>query len=138
VLLLLLFEMTTLMTTLSRFDFLPGVAESSAKYKDGCPRCGHAVFEAEKLIAAKRVNATTKGGVIVVNDINNKSSSQSWHRRCFACGTCGQHLDSTKVNDGPDNNIYCKPCYGAKFGMRGYGFGMGAGCLTMVSLGISH
>ncbi len=59
---------------------------------------------------------------------------QSWHRRCFACGECSRHLDSTTVNDGPDGNIYCKGCYGARFGVRGYGFGAGAGTLTTVSL----
>ena len=80
-------------------------------YEKGCPRCGVEVFEAEKLIAAKR----------------------SWHRRCFICGGCRRHLDSVTVNDGPDGNIYCRACYGARFGMRGYGFGSGAGTLTTVS-----
>ena len=27
--------------------------------------------------------------------------------------------------------IYCKQCYGRKFGPKGYGFGGGAGCLSM-------
>ena len=36
------------------------------------------------------------------------------------------------MNDAPDGNIYCKGCYGNKFGLRGYGFGGGAGTLTTV------
>jgi cysteine/glycine-rich protein len=27
--------------------------------------------------------------------------------------------------------IYCKQCYGRKYGPKGYGFGGGAGCLSM-------
>ena len=59
---------------------------------------------------------------------------QNWHKRCFACSTCNRHLDSTTVNDGPDGDIYCRTCYAAKFGMKGYGFGQGAGTLVSVWL----
>ncbi len=27
--------------------------------------------------------------------------------------------------------IFCKTCYGRKFGPKGYGFGGGSGCLSM-------
>ena len=57
---------------------------------------------------------------------------QSWHKRCFTCAACSRHLDSFTVNDAPDGEIYCKACYGHKFGVRGVGFGMGAGALNMV------
>ena len=36
------------------------------------------------------------------------------------------------MNDGPDGQIYCKACYGHKFGVRGVGFGIGGGALNMV------
>jgi cysteine/glycine-rich protein len=42
-------------------------------------------------------------------------------------------LDSTTVNDGHDGDIYCRADYNAKFGMKGYGFGQGAGTLMSVS-----
>ena len=59
---------------------------------------------------------------------------QSWHKRCFTCAVsaCARHLDSFTVNDAPDGEIYCKACYGHKFGVRGVGFGLGAGALNMV------
>jgi len=78
-----------------------------------CLRCGCMVYEAEKMIAAGR----------------------SWHKRCFNCATCNRNLDSTTVNDGPDGDIYCRTCYSAKFGMKGYGFGQGAG--TLMSDGLN-
>ncbi|KAG8229004.1 hypothetical protein J437_LFUL009167 [Ladona fulva] len=76
----------------------------------GCPRCGQNVYAAEQMISKKHV----------------------WHRRCFNCGDCHKSLDSTTLNDGPDGDIYCKSCYGRKFGIKGVGYGMGAGCLTML------
>ncbi len=30
-----------------------------------------------------------------------------------------------------EGNVYCKQCYGRKFGIRGVGFGIGAGALAM-------
>ena len=58
---------------------------------------------------------------------------QDWHKRCFTCSVCNRHLDSTTVNDGPDGDIYCRTCYASKFGIKGYGFGQGAGTLMSVS-----
>merc|ERR1711962_1197235 len=78
-----------------------------------CLRCGCMVYEAEKMIAAGR----------------------NWHKRCFNCATCNRNLDSTTVNDGPDGDIYCRTCYSAKFGMKGYGYGQGAG--TLMSDGLN-
>ncbi|XP_046395058.1 muscle LIM protein Mlp84B-like isoform X2 [Ischnura elegans] len=75
----------------------------------GCPRCGFAVFAAEQMISKGKI----------------------WHRRCFSCNECRRSLDSTTLNDAPDGDIYCKSCYGRKFGPKGVGYGMGAGTLTM-------
>ncbi|KAG8038568.1 hypothetical protein G9C98_006264 [Cotesia typhae] len=75
----------------------------------GCSRCGYPVYAAEQMISKDRL----------------------WHKRCFSCGACHRSLDSTNLNDGPDGDIYCRGCYGRKFGPRGVGFGMGAGTLTM-------
>lgn len=76
----------------------------------GCQRCGFPVYEAEKMI----------------------SKNRHWHKRCFSCGDCHKSLDSTNLCDGPDNEIYCRGCYNRHYGPKGVGFGMGAGCLTMV------
>lgn len=75
----------------------------------GCMRCGFAVYEAEKMISKNHV----------------------FHKRCFTCRDCHKSLDSTNLCDSPDNEIYCRGCYGRNFGPKGVGFGMGAGCLTM-------
>ncbi|XP_049765020.1 muscle LIM protein Mlp84B-like isoform X1 [Schistocerca cancellata] len=90
------------------FDAKPTSGPKAAEGK-GCPRCGYAVFAAEQMISKNRI----------------------WHRRCFHCGDCRRSLDSTNLNDGPDGDIYCRGCYGRKFGPKGVGFGMGAGTLTM-------
>lgn len=43
---------------------------------------------------------------------------------------CNKKLDSTIVAS-HEGEIYCKSCYGKKFGPKGYGFGVGAGTLSM-------
>ena len=53
---------------------------------------------------------------------------------------CAKNLDSTTVAVHMDE-IYCKACYGKKYGPKGYGYGQGAGTLSMdkgESLGITH
>lgn len=42
---------------------------------------------------------------------------------------CRKALDSTTVA-AHDSEIYCKVCYGRKYGPKGIGFGQGAGCLS--------
>ncbi|KAL0273228.1 UNVERIFIED_CONTAM: hypothetical protein PYX00_005957 [Menopon gallinae] len=74
-----------------------------------CPRCGFVVYAAEQMISKNRV----------------------WHRICFVCAVCRKSLDSTNLNDGPDGEIYCRGCYGRKFGPKGVGYGLGAGTLSM-------
>lgn len=45
-------------------------------------------------------------------------------------GMCGKMLDSTNCAE-HENELYCKNCHGRKYGPKGYGFGGGAGCLSM-------
>ncbi|CAG0914403.1 unnamed protein product [Notodromas monacha] len=73
-----------------------------------CPRCLNPVFHAEQQIA---------GG-------------HSWHRTCFTCSMCGIQLDSLRANY-REGELFCKKCYGRTHGPRGYGFGLGAGTLSM-------
>ncbi|GAB6033229.1 Muscle LIM protein 1 [Chamberlinius hualienensis] len=49
---------------------------------------------------------------------------------CFKCGLCNKLLESTTVAE-HEGEVYCKQCHGRKFGPKGYGFGGGAGCLSM-------
>ncbi|XP_069680622.1 muscle LIM protein Mlp84B isoform X4 [Periplaneta americana] len=95
-------------STISYPDMKPTTG-LKAPQGQGCPRCGFAVYAAEQMISKSRI----------------------WHRRCFHCGECRRSLDSTNLNDGPDGDIYCRGCYGRKYGPHGVGFGMGAGTLTM-------
>ncbi|XP_076254375.1 muscle LIM protein at 84B isoform X3 [Rhynchophorus ferrugineus] len=73
----------------------------------GCPRCGGVVFAAEEVLAKGR----------------------PWHRKCFKCRDCTKTLDSIIACDGPDRDVYCKTCYGKKWGPHGYGFACGSGFL---------
>lgn len=73
----------------------------------GCPRCGGAVFMAELML----------------------SKGREWHRKCFKCKDCTKTLDSINACDGPDKDVYCKTCYGKKWGPHGYGFSCGSGFL---------
>ncbi|XP_076757462.1 muscle LIM protein Mlp84B isoform X1 [Xylocopa sonorina] len=73
-----------------------------------CPKCGKSVYAAEERVA---------GGL-------------KWHKMCFKCGLCGKLLDSTNCSE-HEGELYCKVCHGRKFGPKGYGFGGGAGCLSM-------
>jgi len=73
-----------------------------------CPKCGKSVYAAEERIA---------GG-------------QKWHKTCFKCGLCNKPLDSTNCAE-HEGEVFCKMCHGRKYGPKGYGFGGGAGCLSM-------
>ncbi|XP_014678628.1 PREDICTED: muscle LIM protein 1-like [Priapulus caudatus] len=74
---------------------------------DRCGRCGKAVYAAEKRVGG--------GGI--------------WHKTCFNCATCHKMLESG-VECAADNEVFCKTCYGRKYGPKGVGFGGGAGCLS--------
>lgn len=59
---------------------------------------------------------------------------------CVCAVVCRKSLDSTTVASHMDE-VYCKSCYGKKYGPKGYGYGQGAGTLSMdkgESLGITH
>ncbi|UJR14382.1 hypothetical protein I4U23_001378 [Adineta vaga] len=73
-----------------------------------CPRCGHAAFHAESIPVAGKM----------------------WHKICFRCGLCKKMLEISNVAE-HDGDVYCKQCYTRKFGIRGVGFGIGAGALGM-------
>ncbi|XP_018360703.1 PREDICTED: muscle LIM protein 1-like isoform X3 [Trachymyrmex cornetzi] len=73
-----------------------------------CPKCDKSVYAAEERVA---------GGL-------------KWHKTCFKCGLCKKALDSTNCTE-HERELYCKVCYGRKFGPKGYGFGGGAGTLSM-------
>ncbi|XP_023692534.1 cysteine and glycine-rich protein 2 isoform X1 [Paramormyrops kingsleyae] len=55
---------------------------------------------------------------------------RSFHKCCFLCMVCRKGLDSTTLAI-HDQEIYCKSCYGKKYGPKGYGYGQGAGTLNM-------
>jgi len=82
-------------------------AKIQAAPGQGCPRCGGVVFAAEQCL----------------------SKGREWHRKCFKCKDCTKTLDSIIACDGPDKDIYCKTCYGKKWGPHGYGFACGSGFL---------
>ncbi|XP_052064946.1 muscle LIM protein 1-like isoform X9 [Mytilus californianus] len=73
-----------------------------------CPACGNAVYAAEEKLGA----------------------GKKWHKMCFKCGLCNKLLESTTVAE-HEGRVYCKGCHGKKFGPKGYGFGQGAGALSM-------
>ncbi|CAK9299455.1 unnamed protein product [Gordionus sp. m RMFG-2023] len=73
-----------------------------------CPKCGKSVYAAEERLA---------GGY-------------HWHKFCFKCDLCNKMLESTNVTE-HEGKLYCKQCHGRKFGPKGYGFGGGAGALSM-------
>uniref|UniRef100_A0A6G1SMU4 Muscle LIM protein Mlp84B n=1 Tax=Aceria tosichella TaxID=561515 RepID=A0A6G1SMU4_9ACAR len=73
-----------------------------------CPKCSKSVYAAEEMLAA----------------------GAKWHKQCFKCGLCHKRLDSTNATE-HGGDLFCKQCYGRKFGPKGYGFGGGAGTLTM-------
>ena len=45
-------------------------------------------------------------------------------------GMCNKFLDSTTCAE-HDRKLFCKTCYGRKYGPKGVGFGGGAGALSM-------
>ncbi|XP_067626872.1 muscle LIM protein Mlp84B isoform X1 [Eurosta solidaginis] len=79
----------------------PDTTSIKAPEGEGCPRCGGAVFAAEQQL----------------------SKGQMWHKKCYNCADCHRPLDSMIACDGPDKDIYCRPCYGKRYGPKGFGYG---------------
>jgi len=73
-----------------------------------CPKCNKSVYAAEERLAG----------------------DHKFHKTCFKCETCNKMLDSTNCTP-HGTELYCRNCYGRKYGQKGYGFGGGAGCLNM-------
>uniref|UniRef100_A0A8B9GVB2 Cysteine and glycine-rich protein 1 n=1 Tax=Astyanax mexicanus TaxID=7994 RepID=A0A8B9GVB2_ASTMX len=64
-------------------------------------------------------------------------NGRSFHKPCFICMTCRKGLDSTTVA-AHESEIYCKSCYGKKYGPKGYGYGQGAGALSSDPVDTQH
>lgn len=73
-----------------------------------CPRCDKNVYFAEEKQAMGKV----------------------WHKLCFVCAKCRKLLDSGSITE-HDGDMFCNSCYRKNFGPKGYGFGGGAGTLSM-------
>ncbi|NXN63958.1 CSRP2 protein, partial [Himantopus himantopus] len=66
-----------------------------------CGACGRTVYHAEEV----------------------QCDGRSFHRCCFLCSNTTVAIH--------DAEVYCKSCYGKKYGPKGYGYGQGAGTLNM-------
>lgn len=75
---------------------------------DRCPRCTKPVYFAEQMLAL----------------------GKKFHKLCLKCAECNKLLDSYTCTNHEDE-IFCKACYGKKFGPKGYGFAGGASGLSM-------
>lgn len=94
-----------------------------------CPKCGKSVYAAEERVAGghKYHKGCFKCGEFVSHNLVSILSST------FALnllGMCQKFLDSTNCAE-HEAELYCKNCHGRKYGPKGYGFGGGAGCLSM-------
>ncbi|XP_064634361.1 muscle LIM protein Mlp84B-like [Lineus longissimus] len=80
-----------------------------------CPRCEKKVYHAEAM------------------DLLD----QKWHRHCLKCAICNHSVDSRTVRE-HDKELFCHSCYGREFGPKGYGYGGGAGTLSMDGANNGH
>jgi predicted RNA-binding Zn-ribbon protein involved in translation (DUF1610 family) len=72
-----------------------------------CPKCGKAVYHAEKQVVL----------------------GKDWHKTCVKCDSCGKKLEPGNLSDN-EGKIYCKPCHAKQTGISGYGFGGAGGALA--------
>lgn len=63
---------------------------------------------------------------------SNKLLKLTWdtHLTTSLTAKCNKLLDSSTFTE-HDEEMYCKSCYGRLFGPKGYGYGVGAGVLSM-------
>jgi len=106
-----------------------------------CPKCGKSVYAAEERLAGghKWHKTCFKCGKLFLHipscqhfDIStaNISMYKSHLMTANDLGMCNKMLDSTNCSE-HDGELFCKVCHARKFGPKGYGFGGGAGCLSM-------
>ena len=53
---------------------------------------------------------------------------------CTYVATCHKKVDPGSCSD-HENEIYCRPCYGRKFGPKGYGYAGGSGAGLSMDFG---
>lgn len=96
-----------------------------------CPKCGKSVYAAEERVAGghKYHKGCFKCGKFLRRNLI-ATAAHKFHPR-FS-GMCGKFLDSTNCAE-HEAELYCKNCHGRKYGPKGYGFGGGAGCMSMDS-----
>jgi len=74
-----------------------------------CPKCNTSVYAAEEVMVS-----------------NNK-----YHRGCFKCYLCNKMLELQNVTP-HDLELYCRACYGKKYGPKGVRGGGGVGATAAV------
>ncbi|KAH7675957.1 mlp/crp family protein 1 [Aphelenchoides avenae] len=75
-----------------------------------CPKCEKSVYAAEQILA---------GG-------------NAWHKVCFKCKMCNKALDSTLCCEAEGGKeLYCKTCYGRKYGPKGFRTASSSNTITM-------
>ena len=57
-------------------------------------------------------------------------STKTYFVFLFLSANCKKLLDSGSITE-HDGEMFCNSCYRKNFGPKGYGFGGGAGCLSM-------
>lgn len=81
--------------------------------------CRPCMVSARRMVPAKRSRVIKKSFLSFITNYIQKQT-----------GMCGKPLDSTNCSE-HENELYCQICHGRKFGIKGYGFGQGAGTLNM-------
>lgn len=67
--------------------------------ENACPKCHQTVFFNERV--------SGPGGY-------------SFHRDCYRCFDCGRRVDASTACDHQSREVYCKACYGKRFGPKGF------------------
>lgn len=111
-----------------------------------CPVCNKSVYAAEERVANghKYHKGCFKCGKLTDIPFHQKNWRSIWKLVLDStkflfwimtslspfAGMCNKFLESTNCNE-HNKELYCKNCYGRKYGPKGYGFGGGAGALCM-------